>query len=113
MAGFGLFSFLCGISRTLDALILFRVLQGLAGGPLMPLSQILLLRIFPKEKAGIGLAIWAMTTTTAPILGPILGGVISDNWSWPWIFFINLRSEERRVGKECVSTCRSRWSPDH
>src|SRR3546814_3848637 len=56
----------------------------------MPLSQILLLRIFPKEKAGIGLAIWAMTTTTAPILGPILGGTISDNWTWPWIFFINL-----------------------
>jgi len=88
--GFGIFSFLCGVSRTLDALVLFRVLQGLAGGPLMPLSQILLLRIFPKEKAGIGLAIWAMTTTTAPILGPILGGTISDNWTWPWIFFINL-----------------------
>lgn len=88
--GFGVFSFLCGVSRTLDALVLFRVLQGLSGGPLMPLTQILLLRIFPKEKAGIGLAIWAMTTTTAPILGPILGGQISDNWGWPWIFFINL-----------------------
>ena len=90
IVGFGVFSFLCGISQTLDGLIIFRILQGLSGGPLMPLSQILLLRIFPKEKAGIGLAIWAMTTTTAPILGPILGGTISDNWTWPWIFFINL-----------------------
>ncbi|QCB56273.1 DHA2 family efflux MFS transporter permease subunit [Sphingopyxis sp. PAMC25046] len=88
--GFGVFSLLCGVSQTLDALVIFRILQGLSGGPLMPLSQILLLRIFPKEKAGIALAIWAMTTTTAPILGPILGGTISDNWSWHWIFFINL-----------------------
>jgi hypothetical protein len=58
IVGFGIFSFLCGISQTLDGLIVFRILQGLSGGPLMPLSQILLLRIFPKEKAGIGLAIW-------------------------------------------------------
>jgi DHA2 family multidrug resistance protein len=90
LCGFALFSLLCGISGTLGMLITFRILQGLSGGPLMPLSQTLLLRIFPKEKAAVGLAIWAVTTTSAPIFGPILGGLISDNWSWPWIFFINL-----------------------
>lgn len=90
LIGFAMFSFMCGVSSTLEMLIVFRVLQGLAGGPLMPLSQTLLMRIFPKEKAAIGLGIWAMTTTAAPIFGPILGGLISDNWTWPWIFFINL-----------------------
>ncbi|CAM3175241.1 DHA2 family efflux MFS transporter permease subunit [Sphingomonas antarctica] len=90
LTGFAIFSFLCGVSTSLGMLVAFRVLQGLSGGPLMPLSQTLLLRIFPKERAGIGLAIWAMTTTSAPIVGPILGGLISDNWTWPWIFFINL-----------------------
>ncbi|WP_374648828.1 DHA2 family efflux MFS transporter permease subunit [Rhizorhabdus sp.] len=90
MLGFGLFSVLCGLSTTLTMLVACRVGQGLCGGPLMPLSQTLLLRIFPKEKHGQAMGIWAMTTVVAPVLGPILGGLISDNWSWNWIFFINI-----------------------
>ncbi|WP_114393866.1 DHA2 family efflux MFS transporter permease subunit [Oleisolibacter albus] len=90
MAGFALFSMLCGLSGSLATLVLFRIGQGLCGGPLMPLSQTLLLQIFPKEKHAAAMGMWAMTTVVAPIAGPILGGYISDNWSWPWIFFINL-----------------------
>lgn len=90
MALFGLASFLCGFANSLGMLVVGRVLQGLAGGPLMPLSQTLLLRIFPKEKAPAATAIWAMTTLIAPILGPIVGGVICDQSHWSWIFFINV-----------------------
>ncbi|HZF45723.1 MAG TPA: DHA2 family efflux MFS transporter permease subunit, partial [Sphingomonadaceae bacterium] len=68
----------------------FRIGQGLCGGPLMPLSQTLLMRIFPKHLQGQAMGLWAMTTVIAPILGPILGGTISDSWSWHWIFFINI-----------------------
>ena len=90
MVGFALFSFLCGTSENLGMLIAFRIGQGLSGGPIMPISQTLLLRIFPKEKHAMAMGIWSMTTITAPIFGPILGGVISDNWGWNWIFFINV-----------------------
>ena len=90
MIGFGLFSFLCGVAPSLGALVFFRIGQGFAGGPIMPISQTLLLRIFPKEKHGQATGIWAMTTIVAPIFGPILGGTISDNWGWNWIFFINV-----------------------
>ena len=90
MAAFGLFSGLAGLSSSLGFLVFARVLQGMAGGPLMPLSQTLLLRIFPKEKAGAATGIWAMTTLVGPVLGPILGGWICDNYTWPWIFLINL-----------------------
>lgn len=90
LVGFGVFSTLCGLSGTLSALVIFRLGQGLCGGPLMPLTQTLLLRIFPKEMQAKAMAMWAMTIVTAPIAGPILGGYISDNWSWEWIFFINV-----------------------
>ena len=90
MAIFGACSALCGVSTSLGVLVFARICQGFAGGPLMPLSQTLLLRIFPKEKATAALTIWSMTTLVAPVVGPILGGYLCDNYSWPWIFYINV-----------------------
>jgi len=87
---FGVLSLLCGMANSLGILLLGRVLLGLAGGTLMPLSQMLLLRIFPKEQATTASVIWAMTTLVAPVVGPILGGVISDTIGWPWIFYIKV-----------------------
>lgn len=89
MVLFGLFSVLCGLSGSLGMLLTFRVMQGLAGGPLMPLSQTLLLRIFPPQKVGAAIGLWSMTTLVAPIMGPILGGVLCDQVGWPSIFLIN------------------------
>jgi DHA2 family multidrug resistance protein len=97
---FTLASFLCGIAWNLPALLLFRVLQGGVSGPMIPGSQALLLTLFPAEKKGTALAIWSMTTLVAPICGPILGGYISDNYPWEWIFLINAP-----VGLFCASIC--------
>ena len=87
---FAVISLLCGLASSLGMLLGMRVLLGLFGGPIMPLSQMLLLRIFPKEKATLATVIWAMTTLIGPVAGPILGGIICDNYGWEWIFFIKV-----------------------
>jgi DHA2 family multidrug resistance protein len=83
-------SFLCGIAWSLPSLIFFRVLQGGVSGPMIPGSQALLISVFPSDKRGTALGIWSITTLVAPICGPILGGYISDNYHWSWIFLINV-----------------------
>ncbi|MBP9712120.1 MAG: DHA2 family efflux MFS transporter permease subunit [Sterolibacterium sp.] len=83
-------SLLCGLAPNFGTLVAFRVLQGLVAGPMIPLSQSLLLQSYPKEKSGTALAFWSMTTLVAPVMGPLLGGWITDNISWPWIFYINV-----------------------
>lgn len=100
VVAFTVASFLCGISWNLSSLIAFRVLQGGCSGPLIPGSQALLLSVFPPERRGTGLAVWSMTTLVAPVCGPLLGGYISDNFSWPWIFLINVP-----VGALCAVLC--------
>ncbi|HEF5153941.1 EmrB/QacA family drug resistance transporter [Burkholderia multivorans] len=83
-------SWMCGLSPTLPFLLASRVLQGAVAGPMIPLSQSLLLASYPRAKAPMALALWSMTTLIAPVAGPILGGWISDNYSWPWIFYVNI-----------------------
>jgi len=87
---FVLASFLCGISTSMPELVGFRVIQGLVAGPLYPMTQTLLIAVYPPAKRGMALALLAMVTVVAPIAGPILGGWITDSYSWPWIFFINI-----------------------
>jgi DHA2 family multidrug resistance protein len=87
---FSLASFLCGIAQSMGMLIVFRTIQGAVAGPMYPVTQALLLSIYPPAKRPMALALLAMVTVVAPIAGPILGGWITDNYSWPWIFFINV-----------------------
>jgi DHA2 family multidrug resistance protein len=87
---FTIASLLCGIAWNLEALIFFRALQGLVSGPMIPGSQALMLSIFPREKQATALGIWSITTLVAPICGPLLGGYISDNYFWGWIFLMNV-----------------------
>ncbi|WP_243049317.1 DHA2 family efflux MFS transporter permease subunit [Dyella sp. RRB7] len=87
---FVVFSMLCGLATSMPMLVIARLMQGAGSGPMVALSLTLLLSSYPKTKQGIALALWAMTVVVAPIFGPILGGWLTDNFSWPWIFYINV-----------------------
>jgi DHA2 family multidrug resistance protein len=87
---FSVSSLLCGLAPNLELLIFFRVLQGIGGGALMPISQAILVETFPKNRQGIAMAIFGMGVMFAPVIGPTLGGWFTDNYSWRWIFFINI-----------------------
>jgi DHA2 family multidrug resistance protein len=90
IAVFTLSSALCGMSTSLGQLIIFRIFQGLAGGGLQPCSQGILLDAFPQEKQGAAMTLFGFAALIAPVLGPTLGGWITDNYSWRWAFYINL-----------------------
>jgi len=87
---FTLSSLMCGSARTLGQLVFFRILQGLGGGGLQPLSQAILLETFPPAQYGMAMALFGVGVLFGPIVGPLLGGWITDSWSWNWIFYINI-----------------------
>jgi DHA2 family multidrug resistance protein len=100
VALFTIASLLCGLAWSLPSLIAFRVLQGAVSGPMIPGSQALLINVFGPAKRTTALTLWSITTLVAPIAGPLLGGYISDNYIWPWIFLINVP-----VGAFCAWLC--------
>jgi DHA2 family multidrug resistance protein len=100
VALFTIASLLCGLAWSLPSLIVFRVLQGAVSGPMIPGSQALLINVFGPAKRNTALTVWSLTTLVAPIAGPLLGGYISDNYVWPWIFLINVP-----VGIICTVIC--------
>jgi len=88
--GFTTASFLCGLAPNLSMLVLFRILQGATGGALQPLSQAVMLEAFPPSDRGKAMAFWGLGIVVAPMLGPVIGGWLTDNYSWRWVFYINL-----------------------
>lgn len=90
MAGFTLTSAMCGAAQSLDQMIFFRMLQGLFGAALSPLSQAVVMDRFPPEKRGMIMSIWGMVVMVGPIMGPTLGGWLTDNYSWRWVFYVNV-----------------------
>ena len=90
VAIFTISSMLCGLAPSLAWLVFFRILQGAGGGALQPISQAILLESFPKEKQGMAMAMFGVGVVMAPVIGPTLGGWLTDSYSWRWIFLINI-----------------------
>ncbi|HKP24406.1 MAG TPA: MFS transporter, partial [Dongiaceae bacterium] len=90
ISGFIVTSMLCGIALSLEQIVIYRLLQGIFGASLVPLSQAVLLDSYPKEKHGAAMAMWGVGVMVGPILGPTLGGYLTENFDWRWVFFINL-----------------------
>jgi DHA2 family multidrug resistance protein len=90
VTGFTLASFACGLAPSLSVLIMFRIIQGATGGALQPLSQAIMLEAFPPQDRGKAMAFWGLGIVVAPMLGPVIGGWLTDNYSWRWVFYINL-----------------------
>ena len=90
VTGFTVASMLCGIAQSIGEIVLFRILQGVFGAPLVPLSQSVLIGIYPKERQGFAMALFGLGVMAGPILGPVLGGWLTDNYSWRYVFYINL-----------------------
>src|SRR5205809_5866309 len=90
VVGFTSASFLCALAPSLGMLIVFRIMQGATGGAMQPLSQAVLLEAFPPHDRGKAMGFWGLGIVTAPILGPVLGGWLTDNYSWRWVFYVNI-----------------------
>src|SRR5215510_9362760 len=93
LASFALFtlgSVLAGTAQTFTQMLIYRVIQGIGGGSLMPISQAIMRESYPPEKQGMAMAVFGMSVVLAPAMGPIVGGWLTDNYGWPWVFYINI-----------------------